>query len=296
MSEGMRKRGTPWRCMTPVLVYLVLQNLASAAVILAYYAKEGFFGMTGVSAEALMNQVLTSTMENMDTLSFWSMMLGYVILIPVFGHMHRKDLDQDRVLGYETAHGEVSPALYAVLLIAGAASCVAASNMISMSGLAGSSENYAAAAGTLYSTGILPELIGLGVLAPAAEELLFRGLVYRRFKEFNSVIGSMIWASLLFALLHGNLVQGIYAFISGFLMCYVYERYGSLKAPVVMHMASNVTAVLASETGILDFMYGSRSSFYVWTFVCCAAVVAMIYLIELYVRPYTETADRRNDN
>lgn len=291
MNEGMRKRGTPWRCMTPVLVYLVLQNLASAAVILAYYTKEGFFRMSGSSAEELMNQVMSSTMENMDTLSFCAMVLGYVILIPVFWHMHRKDLDQDRVLGYETAHGEVPPALYAILIAAGAVSCLAASNMISMSGLVESSESYAEAAGTLYSTGLVPELIGLGVIAPAAEELLFRGLVYRRFREFNSVIGSMLWASLLFALLHGNLVQGIYAFVVGFLMCYVYERYGSLKAPVVMHMASNVTAVLASETGILDFMYAGQSAFYVSTFICCVIVVAMIYLIELYVRPFTEKTD-----
>ncbi|MGN0293696.1 MAG: lysostaphin resistance A-like protein [Lachnospiraceae bacterium] len=292
MNEGMRKRGTPWRCMTPVLVYLILQNLASAAVILVYYAKEGFFQMSGDSTGEFMSQVMSSTMEHMDVLSFWAMILGYVILIPVFWRMHRKDLDQDRVLGYEVVHGKVPPVLYAILIVAGAASCVAASNMISMSGLVESSESYAEAAGTLYSTGILPELIGLGVIAPAAEELLFRGLVYRRFREFNSVIGSIIWASLLFALLHGNLVQGIYAFIVGFLMCYVYERYGSLKAPVVMHMASNVAAVLASETKILDFMYAGQSSFYVSTFICCAVVVAMIYLIEVYVRPYTETADR----
>ncbi|MDD7389876.1 MAG: CPBP family intramembrane metalloprotease [Lachnospiraceae bacterium] len=291
MNEGMKKRGNPWRCMTPVVIYLVLQNLASAAVILAYYAKEGFFRTSAGSAEELMSQVMSSTVENLGTLSFWAMILGYVILIPVFWHMHRKDLHQDRVLGYETAHGKVPAVLYVILIAAGAASCLAASNMISMSGLVETSENYAAAADTLYSAGLIPELIGLGVISPAAEELLFRGLVYRRFREFNSVVGSMIWASLLFALLHGNLVQGIYAFVSGFLMCYVYERYQSLKAPVVMHMASNLIAVLASETGVLDFMYAGQSVFYVSTFICCAVVVAMICLIELYVRPYTESVE-----
>ena len=55
-----------------------------------------------------------------------------------------------------------------------------------------------------------------------------------------------------------------------------------------MHTASNLVAVIASETGILDFIYDSTAMFYGLTFVCCVIVVAMIYLIELYVRPYTE--------
>lgn len=291
----MRKRGNPWRCASPLLVYVIGQNLVSAVVILAYYVKQGFFQVADVSAEELMNQVVSSTWENMDVLSFAAMIVGYVVLIPVFWHMHRKDLAQDKLLGYEKNHEKVRPSLYAILIAAGAASCLAASNMISMSSLVKSSESYSTAVNTLYSTGFLPELIGLGILAPLTEELLFRGLVYRRFKEFNPVIGSMVWASLIFALLHGNLVQGIYAFVMGFLFCYIYERYGSLKAPVVMHMASNLLAVIASETGILDFIYSSTSMFYGSTLICCAIVVAMIYLIELYVRPYTEEPAQSSD-
>lgn len=289
----MRKRGNPWRCITPVLVYLILQSLVSSVVIMAYYVKQGFFSQSGVSAEELMNQIVSSTLANMNVLSYIAMIVGYVILIPIFWYMYRKDLAQDQVMGYETRRKmQVPPVMYGILIAAGAVSCLAASNMISMSGLVGSSENYAEAAGTLYSTGPVLELIGLGILAPIAEEFLFRGLVYRRFKEFNTVIWSMIWASLVFALLHGNMVQGIYAFIMGFLLCYVYERYQSLLAPVVMHMASNLVAVTASETGVLDFIYGSQGMLYGVTFVCCVVLVAMIYLIEVYVRPYTEGTDR----
>lgn len=274
--------------MVPLVVYLIVQNVISLAVILAYFVRQGYFSIAGGSAEELMNQVISSTMKDMNILNFWSMVAGYVILIPVFWYMHRKDLAQDQVLGYTKPHEKVPSALYAILAAAGAASCLAASNMISMSGLIKASENYSAAVDTMYSAGIVPELIGLGILAPLMEELLFRGLLFRRFQEFCPVIWSMIWASLVFALLHGNLVQGIYAFIMGILFCYVYERYGSLRAPVVMHMTSNIAAVIASETGILDFMYDSAAVFYGVTFVCCVIVIFMIYLIELHVRPYTE--------
>lgn len=284
----MRKQGNPWRCVTPVLVSLILQNVVSTAVMLVYYVKQGFFGKTGISIDELGSQMISSAIQDMNVLNFIALMAGDIILIPVFWYMIRKDLAQDRVLGCGKDHEKVPPVLYAILIAAGAVSCLAASNMISMSGLVKASESYSSAANVMYSTGIWPELIGLGILAPAAEEMLFRGLVYRRFKEFNSVIASMIWASLMFAMLHGNLVQGIYAFIMGFLLCYIYERYGSLKAPVVMHIASNVVAVIGSETEILNFMYGSEAVFYGFTFICCAVLVAMIYLIELYVRPFTE--------
>lgn len=250
--------------------------------------------MTDITMEELMNRVISSTMENMNLLSFVTMIVGDLLLIPIFWWMHNRDLKQDRIDGVLVDRGKVPAALYALLVIAGAASCLGASNMISMSGLVEASESYSSAVEVLYSSGIAGEMIVMGVIAPVTEELLFRGLVYRRFKEFTPVIPAMIWASLIFALLHGNLVQGIYAFVAGFLLCYVYERYGSMAAPIIMHMASNMIAVIASETGVLKFMYGSVGMFYGFTFVCCLIVVAVVYLIERYVRPVTEEIGQEN--
>lgn len=288
MNNTGKKRGSVWRCISPILIYVILLNVASVVVILAYYARQGFFGMTDITVEELMDRVISSTLEDMNLLNFATMVVGDLILIPIFLRMHRKDLDRDRVDGVIANREKVPAAMYIFLIAAGAASCLAASNMISMSGLVEASESYSTAVDIMYSGGIGAELITLGVITPVTEELLFRGLVYRRFKEFTPIIPAMVWASLVFALLHGNLVQGIYAFIAGFLLCYVYERYNSIAAPVIMHMSSNLVAVFASETGCLDFMYSSVGMFYGATFVCCAIVIAMIYLIELYVRPVTE--------
>lgn len=292
MNSSGEKRGSVWRCISPILIYLILMNLASVVVILAYYAQQGFFSMTSMTMEELMNRVISSTVENMNLLNFASMVVGDLLLIPIFWWMHKRDLKQDMIHGVVGNQEKVPAVLYVFLIAAGASSCLAASNMISMSGLVEASESYSSAVNILYSGGIAAELIVLGIIAPVMEELLFRGLVYRRFKEFTPVIPAMIWASLVFALLHGNLVQGIYAFIAGFLLCYVYERYDSMAAPVLMHMCSNLVAVAASETGVLDFMYSSMGMFYGATFVCCVILVAVIYLIERYVRPVTEKADK----
>lgn len=288
MNTGMKRRGSVWRCFSPVLVYMLLQQCMSFVVLMVYYVKQGFLEMTDLSVEEFVNHIFSATLENLELLSFITMAASYFVLIPVFLWMRRKDKNQDKVLGVYKETDQVPLVHYLILIMGGAASCLAASNMISMSGLVEASESYAEATNVLYSAGFAAELVVLGILSPIAEELLFRGLIYRRFKEFTAVIPAMLWASLTFALLHGNLVQGVYAFIIGFILCYVYERYGSVKAPILMHMASNIVSVAASETGILDFMYSSQSMFLISTFVCCVLVVAMFYLVEMYVRPITE--------
>lgn len=293
MGNTERKRGSIWRCISPLLIYLILLNLVSVAVMLVYYAKQGFFDMTDIALEELMDRVISSTLEDMSLLNFISIMAGDLVLIPIFLRMYKKDQKLNEMDQGSVNQEKVPAVMYLLLIAAGAASCLAASNMISMSGLVEASESYSSAVDILYSGGMAAELLVLGLIAPAMEELLFRGLVFGRIKEFTPVIPAMIWASLIFALLHGNLVQGIYAFVMGFLLCYVYERYQSLAAPVLMHISSNLIAVIASETGVLDFMYSSTGAFYGSTLVCCVIVIAMIYLIELYVRPVTEK--QRND-
>lgn len=288
MNNTEKKRGSVWRCISPLLIYLVLLNLVSIVVMFVYYAKQGFFGMTDIALEELMDCVISATLEDMGILNFISMLVGEMILIPIFLRMHKKDRKRDEMDQIGISRKKAPAALYLILAAAGMASCLAASNMISMSGLVETSESYSTAVNILYSGGMIAELLFLSVIAPVMEELLFRGLIYSRIKEFTPVIPAMIWASLVFALLHGNLVQGIYAFVMGFLLCYVYERYNSLAAPVLMHISSNLIAVIASETGMLDFMYNGIGAFYGSTFVCCVIVIAMIYLIELYVRPITE--------
>ena len=89
------------------------------------------------------------------------------------------------------------------------------------------------------------------VFAPVAEELAFRGLtlgILLRGK-FSFWTANAIQA-LLFALIHGNLVQGAYAFVAGLLFGCLLRRYGSLKAPVFCHFVVNLSGVLM---GMLPF-------------------------------------------
>jgi len=64
----------------------------------------------------------------------------------------------------------------------------------------------------LFAGNILVQLLGAGIFAPVAEEILFRGLTYQRMKRMAGAGWAMILSSLLFAVYHGNPIQMMYAF------------------------------------------------------------------------------------
>jgi membrane protease YdiL (CAAX protease family) len=79
---------------------------------------------------------------------------------------------------------------------------------------------------------------------PICEELVYRGLIYMRMRQYLNVNMSILVSALIFGLVHGNPVQGIYGFLVGILFAYVYEQYGSLKAPILAHVSANMLSLL----------------------------------------------------
>jgi len=122
-------------------------------------------------------------------------------------------------------------------------------------GIPEESASYQQVARSQYGAGLLMGLICYGVIAPLAEELVFRGILYHELRRFLKMTSAMIISAALFAMYHGNSVQGIYAFLIGLLMVYGYEYFGEFRIPVAIHMAANLLVYLFSYTGIsADFM------------------------------------------
>lgn len=93
----------------------------------------------------------------------------------------------------------------------------------------------------------VPVLIGIllyGLAAPFVEEVVFRGLIFTRLKQYFPVWTAVGVSAVIFGGYHGNLVQGVYAFIQGLLMAYVFQLYGTLTAPVLFHAAANISVFL----------------------------------------------------
>ncbi|MGI8846067.1 MAG: CPBP family intramembrane glutamic endopeptidase [Thermoleophilaceae bacterium] len=92
-------------------------------------------------------------------------------------------------------------------------------------------------------------------VAPVVEEFFFRGFFYRALRNrFSWAIAAVI-DGLLFGSIHypGNGVDGLLILpplaVLGFLFCLVYERTGTLLAPIGMHAVNNTIAFAAQADG-----------------------------------------------
>ena len=95
-------------------------------------------------------------------------------------------------------------------------------------------------------------VFGIAVIAaPVTEELIFRGCLYGVLRKSRGRTAAIVMSSVLFALIHGHLpsLPGLFVLAVG--LTFVYERCGSLWAPIAMHAGFNgltiITAVLWPE-------------------------------------------------
>ena len=89
---------------------------------------------------------------------------------------------------------------------------------------------------------VLTVLLGC-VIAPLAEELLFRRLLLDRLRPYGDRF-AILASALCFGLFHGNLNQYFYAFATGSVLAYVMVRTGCLWQTVLLHLLVNGTSVV----------------------------------------------------
>ena len=107
---------------------------------------------------------------------------------------------------------------------------------------------YEAASEEIYRCSLMSQIAAGMISAPLLEEVLMRGILYTRLKEFSKrPQTAMLLSGMIFGLFHGNVVQGVYAFVMGVFFALVYEAYDSLFPPVAAHMTANGMSVLAGQ-------------------------------------------------
>jgi hypothetical protein len=81
-------------------------------------------------------------------------------------------------------------------------------------------------------------------LAPIAEELFFRGVVFNAFLREGGRRWAFIGSSALFAAIHLSLVAFIPIFLLGLALAWVYDRTNNVLAPIAMHVVVNGASVV----------------------------------------------------
>ncbi|MBE6148451.1 MAG: CPBP family intramembrane metalloprotease [Firmicutes bacterium] len=117
-------------------------------------------------------------------------------------------------------------------------------------------------------------------LLPAiAEEILFRGVIFNSFNKKYGAMVAILVSALIFGVYHMNWLQGLFAFILGLSLAYVYLKSGSLFVPIILHFINNLIAVLVNHYEVLNFSISSGCGIYLVISALILTILA-IYILE----------------
>ncbi len=131
--------------------------------------------------------------------------------------------------------------------------------------------------------------VAVGILAPLAEEIVFRGAILRTLLAMMSKkyhwVAIMISAAL-FGLMHGNLAQFVNALLIGLLLGWMYYRTKSIVPGILMHWVNNTMAYIMSnllpqsDGNLIDLFHGNETTvYYAIGFSLCIMIPSFIQLV-----------------
>lgn len=83
------------------------------------------------------------------------------------------------------------------------------------------------------------------IIAPVTEEILMRGYVLKSLKDKYNVTIALLISTVLFALLHFNMVQTLSALVSGFVLGVLFLKTNSLSCTILAHAMYNTMSFCA---------------------------------------------------
>jgi len=139
---------------------------------------------------------------------------------------------------------------------------------------------------------IMKERLGyfvVGLLAPLAEELVFRGAILRALLRWdkNAWVGIAI-SAVLFAIIHMNPAQMPHAFLVGLLLGWMYYRTDSIVPGVVFHWVNNSVAYVLynlypdPSLKLVDILGGQQQS--VWMALGFSLLIFLPALFQMNLR------------
>ena len=78
------------------------------------------------------------------------------------------------------------------------------------------------------------------ILVPIGEELLFRGIIQDEMRRAFPPAFAVVATSLIFAIFHGNFIQGSYVFFVGLALSLAYHLTNNFYIPIGMHIVFNL--------------------------------------------------------
>lgn len=236
------------KALYPPFLYWLIQSIVGVAASMILL----FAYVSGNGGNVTSQEVTSYLFDH----SIMITLLGALFAIPVFYLLYRNDCKR-KALFFGVSYTKPSRAQYAVVVLLAISASGSLNFFVSIltAFLPQSMQQSFADVDRALSTGSsFMQAVTVVLAAPVVEELIFRGLLYKRLTTFIPAGWAMLLSGLAFGIYHGNFIQGTYAFVLGVLLAYVMEKYQKILAPVLFHMAANGFAFFADEWGLYSRM------------------------------------------
>ena len=92
-------------------------------------------------------------------------------------------------------------------------------------------------------------IFSIAIVAPVTEETSYRGFIYPVIKKYSDRFFSVLFTSLIFALVHGNVPALAGLLVLAIVLTLAYEVTGCLWVPILMHCLFNSVQLVAIAYG-----------------------------------------------
>lgn len=274
-----------WEIFSPILVHLGVTFLVEMALIMGYYMKSLPELIVAMETEEALMEFVLETTDKVYNYVVEITAIASIAALPILVWMKSRDAKIEKASGI--IPNKKAP-LSKYFLIAGISIpfAVGLNNLLTLSNLAEYSVTYQETADALYTPALWVQILCLGIIVPITEEYVFRGLIYKRIRRNRSAARAIVSSAIFFGLYHGNSVQMIYGSLCGLLLAYLYEKYGSMKAPVFAHMLMNIVACVLTDLDGFTWMFVKPMRMAVITIVCAAVASTMfLFIRDIEERP-----------
>ena len=208
------------------------------------------------------------------------LIIASAAVLPVMVRMLRDERLKDMAEGSYVLYEKPDPLAYINVAVLGISGGILLNCLIHISGIYTllEGEEVVSSAARTWNGNLILELLSVGILSPAVEEITFRGLILHRFEKYVDARWALLGSAFIFSLAHGSSIQGMYAFAIGALAGFLYLRFRNVLAPFVLHVAVNITAVLQNEAHFLDAFTETTAGL---TIICAAS--AALFMTYFYL-------------
>lgn len=277
--EPQRRRINFLRLASPFILYfavsMVVEIMASMYITIVNMDET----MRMLEAGSNLSDIVFGQVDTMMKYVVELSVLNALCLVPVMLFLFLKDRREKQKAGMNPVT-KMGAGYYLLIPVLGVVLCVGLNVVLILFNVASYSASYQQVSNNFYAARFIVQIIGLGVITPIAEEYMFRGVLYNRLKELFTPKRAMWFSAILFGLYHTNMVQSIYGLIFGFVLAYVYEKYGSIIAPLLLHIAANITSLVMTRYGGFVAILKNIGFTMVCTGVCVAASAGMLMIMQ----------------